>query len=160
MVLYPKRHLLYDDAIDAATLHLWVSQEEGFTVEFLDYPGQTILVKWRDLQDVQNLEIWRLATRNNSLQPISFGRPDSMESKCDDLATALGTVSSDLAKMLHVLLEYYKSKSAMYRRRVSDLIVETTNKATTQQAGSYLDKLRIEIQSLALELFVAKVDTS
>jgi hypothetical protein len=86
-----------------------VSQGEGFTVEFLDYPGQTILVKWRDLQDVQNLEIWRLATRNDSLQPISFGQPCSMESKCDDLATALGAVSGDLTQTLHILLEYYKS---------------------------------------------------
>jgi hypothetical protein len=157
MVLYPKLHLLYDDAIDAATLRLWVSQGEGFTVEFLNYPGQTILVKWRDLQDVQNLEIWRLATQNNSHQPISFGRPRSMESKCDDLAIALGAVSGDLTQALHTLLEYYKSESAMYRRRASNLIAETT-KATTQQADSYLDELRIEIQSSALELFVAKVD--
>jgi hypothetical protein len=61
--LYPKRHLLHDDAIDVATLHLWVSQGEEFTVEFLDYPGQTILVKWRDLQDVANLEIWQYLSR-------------------------------------------------------------------------------------------------
>jgi hypothetical protein len=73
LVLYSKQYLLYNDAIDTATLRLWVSQGEGFTVEFLDYPGQTILVKWRDLQDVQNIEILRLTTRNDSLQPISFG---------------------------------------------------------------------------------------
>jgi hypothetical protein len=47
-VLYPKRHLLYDDAID----------EEGFKVEFPDYPGQTLLVKWKYLQDATALEIW------------------------------------------------------------------------------------------------------
>ncbi len=38
---YPKCHLLYEDAIDAATLRLWLGQGEGFSVEFLDYPGQT-----------------------------------------------------------------------------------------------------------------------
>jgi hypothetical protein len=59
--------------IDAATLCLWVSQGEGFTVEFLDYPGKTIPVKWRNLQDVANLEIRRLTTRNNWLLPLSFG---------------------------------------------------------------------------------------
>jgi hypothetical protein len=38
---YPKRHLLYDDAIDAASWDLWLAQGEGFSVEPLDYPGQT-----------------------------------------------------------------------------------------------------------------------
>jgi hypothetical protein len=52
-------------------LGLWVSQGEGFTVEFRDYPGQTILVRWHDLQDVANLDIWRLPT-SNSLLPILF----------------------------------------------------------------------------------------
>jgi hypothetical protein len=51
VVSYPKRHLLYNDAIDEATLKLWVGQGEGFTVEFLDYPGQTTLVKWKDLKE-------------------------------------------------------------------------------------------------------------
>jgi hypothetical protein len=36
IMLYPKWHLLYDNAIDAATLRLWVGQGEGFTVELLD----------------------------------------------------------------------------------------------------------------------------
>jgi hypothetical protein len=45
VMLYPKWHLLYDDAIDATTLRLWVGQGKGFTVELLAYPGQTILVK-------------------------------------------------------------------------------------------------------------------
>jgi hypothetical protein len=67
-MLNPKWHLLYDDAIDAATLRLWVGQGEGFTVELLDYPGQTILVKWKDLQDVTALEIWRL----DSICPLSL----------------------------------------------------------------------------------------
>jgi hypothetical protein len=35
-------------------------------------------VKWHDLQDVANLKIWHLATRNDSLLPISFGRPPSV----------------------------------------------------------------------------------
>jgi hypothetical protein len=60
IVSYPKWRLLYDDAIDATTLHLWLGQGEGFKVEFLDYPGQTLLVKWQDLQDVTTLEIWQL----------------------------------------------------------------------------------------------------
>jgi hypothetical protein len=41
IVSYPKRHLLYNDVIDAATLRLWLGQGEGFKVEFLDYSGQT-----------------------------------------------------------------------------------------------------------------------
>jgi hypothetical protein len=46
IVSYPKQHLLYNDAIDATPLSLWLSQGEGFKeVEFLDYPGQTLLVK-------------------------------------------------------------------------------------------------------------------
>jgi hypothetical protein len=63
---YPKRHLLYDDAIDAATLHLWLAQGEGFKVKFLDYPGQTLLVKWKNLQDVTALEIWRPSTHDTN----------------------------------------------------------------------------------------------
>jgi hypothetical protein len=42
VLLYPKLRLtLYNDAIDAATLQLWVG--EGLSVNLLDYPGQTIL---------------------------------------------------------------------------------------------------------------------
>jgi hypothetical protein len=85
VVSYPKRNLLYDDAIDEATLCLWLGQGEGFSVEFSDYPGQTTLVKWKDIQDTKALEIWRLATRHGSLPRILFGRPRSMEAKCIDL---------------------------------------------------------------------------
>jgi hypothetical protein len=157
VMLYPKRHLLFDDAIDAATLRLWVGQGEGFTVELLDYPGQTILVKWKDLQDVNALEIWRLATRKDALPPISFGHPRSMEAKCDDLNDALGAVSGDLTQTLNILLEYYKTESRMYRRRASDLIANST-KTTKLQADTYLDELQIEIQSSALDAFVTEVD--
>jgi hypothetical protein len=155
--LCPKWHLLYDDAIDAATLRLWVGQGEGLAVELLDYPGQTILVKWKDLQNVTTLEIWHLATRKDAPPPLSFGRPCTMESKCDDLEEALVAVYGNLTQTLTVLLEYYKMESRMYRHRASDLIARLT-KATTLQADSYLDKLQIEIQSLALELFVINVD--
>jgi hypothetical protein len=62
VVSYPKQHLLSDDAIDEATLKLWLGQGEGFTVEFLDYPGQTTLVKWKDLKEATaTLEILCLA---------------------------------------------------------------------------------------------------
>jgi hypothetical protein len=86
-----------------------------------------------------------------------------MESKCgdlatdDDLATALCAMSGDLTQTLHVLVEYCKSESAMYRQCASELIAQTT-KAVTLLADSYLDELRIEIQSSALELFIAEVD--
>jgi hypothetical protein len=60
IISYPKWHLLYDDAIDAVTLCLWLGQGEGFKVEFLDYPGQTLLVKWKDLRDITTLNIWQL----------------------------------------------------------------------------------------------------
>jgi hypothetical protein len=122
IIAYPKRPLLYYDTIDPATLRLWMSQGEGFSVELLDYPGQTVLVKWKDLQDVRNLEIWKLATRNDCLHPVTFGQPRSMESKSDDLDNALNAVSGDLTQTLHVLLEYYKTESRMYRRRASELI--------------------------------------
>jgi hypothetical protein len=59
IVSYPKLHLLYKDAIDAATLLcLCLGQGDGFKVEFSDYPGQMFLVKWKDLQDVTVLKIW------------------------------------------------------------------------------------------------------
>ncbi len=74
---------LCDDAIDAATLCLWLSQGEGFKVESPDYPGQTLLVKWKDLQDATALEIWQPSTQDNKLTPVLFGRPCSMESTCD-----------------------------------------------------------------------------
>jgi hypothetical protein len=119
-----------------------VGQGEGFTVELLDYPGQTILVKWKDLQDVTALEIWRLATRKDALPPILFGRPCTMESKCDDLDEALVAVSGDLTQTLNILLEYYKRESHMYPPIFLDLIANTT-KATKLQADSYLDKLQI-----------------
>jgi hypothetical protein len=44
------------------SMRLWVGQGEGFTVNFLDYPGQTTLVKWKAQEDTAALEIWRLAT--------------------------------------------------------------------------------------------------
>jgi hypothetical protein len=56
---YLKWHLLYDDAINAATLHLWLSKGEGFKVEFLDCPGQTLLVKWKDLQDATSPSLFQ-----------------------------------------------------------------------------------------------------
>jgi hypothetical protein len=73
----------------ATSLCLWLGQGQGFTVEFLDYPGQTTLVKWKDLQDTLTLEIWCLTTRHDTLPPILFGRPRSMEVKCDDFDKAL-----------------------------------------------------------------------
>jgi hypothetical protein len=158
VVSYPKRHLLYDNEIDRATLRLWLGQGEGLSVEFLDYPGQTTLVKWKDLQDTSSsLEIWRLATRDDALLPISFGRPRSMEAKCDDFSKSLSAVSGDITQTLNVLLEYYRSESSMYRRCASELIAHTT-KATMLQTDSYLDELRNEIQSSALDLFLSKVD--
>jgi hypothetical protein len=157
LVSYPKRHLLYDDAIDAATLRLWLSQGEGFKVEFLDYRGQTLLVKWKDLQDATALEIWRPSTRDDKLTPVSFGRPRSMESKCNLLEESLCAVSGDLTQTLYILLEYYKTESSMYRRRASEVIAQKT-KTTILKADGYLDELRMEIQSSALELFVTKVD--
>jgi hypothetical protein len=36
-----------------ATLSLWLGQGEGFSVNLLDYPGQTLSVKWKDLKDVK-----------------------------------------------------------------------------------------------------------
>jgi hypothetical protein len=158
VVSYPKRHLLYDKAIDEATLCLWLGQEgEGFLVEFLDYPGQTTLVKWKDLQDLNALEIWRLATRHDSLPMILFGRPHSMEAKVDYFQEALGAVSGALTWTLNALLEYYKMESNMYCRHASDLIVNST-KAMTSQANTYLDELQLEIQSSVLELFAFEVD--
>jgi hypothetical protein len=91
IVSYPKRPLLYYDTIDPATLRLWMSQGEGFSIELLDYPGQTVLIKWKDLQDVRNLEIWKLATRKDLLHPVTFGQPRSMESKSYDLDNALNS---------------------------------------------------------------------
>jgi hypothetical protein len=41
VVSHPKWQLLYNNAIDEATLCIWLGQGEGFLVEFLDYPGQT-----------------------------------------------------------------------------------------------------------------------
>jgi hypothetical protein len=155
IVSYPKWHLLYDDAIDAATLRLWLSQGEGFKVEFLDYPGQTLLVKWKDLQDATALEIWRPSTCNDKLTPVLFGRPCSMESKCDLLDKALCTISGDLTQTLYVLLEYYKTKSNMYRRRASEVIAQKT-KTMTLKADGYLDELRQEIQSSALKVVCYK----
>jgi hypothetical protein len=157
LVAYPKRHLLYDDAIDAATLRLWVGQGEGFSIEFADYPGQTTIVKWKDIQETKSVEIWRLATRQDSLHPISFGRPRSMEAKSVHLEDALSDVSGDLTQTLNIMLEYYKAESSMYRRRASDLIAHST-RATTLQADTYFDELRIEMQSSALDLFVTEVD--
>jgi hypothetical protein len=148
IVSYPKRHLLYDDAIDAATLHLWLGQGEGFKVQFLNYLGQTSLVKWKDLQDVTALAIWRLATRDDILAPILFGRSCSMESKCDFL-----DVLGNLTQTMRVLLEFYKTGSNMCHHRASDVIAQKT-KSTTLEADSYLDELRMEIQSSALELFL------
>jgi hypothetical protein len=58
---------------------------------------------------------------------------------------------------MNILLEYYKTESKMYRRRASDLIKNST-KATTLQADTHLDELRLEIQSSSLELFVFEVD--
>jgi hypothetical protein len=88
-VPYPKHHhLLYNDAIDAATLCLWLGQGEGFSVEFLDYTGQTTLVKWKDLQDATAIEIWQLVTQHDTLPTISFGLPHSMEAKVDALPYA------------------------------------------------------------------------
>jgi hypothetical protein len=156
-MLYPKWHLLYDDTINAATIGLWVGQVEEFTVELLDYPGQTILIKLKDLQDVTALEIWHLATQKDALPPIFFGRPCSMEVKCDNLNEALGAVSGNLTQTLNILLEYYKTESRMYHCRASDLIANTT-KATKLQADSYLNKLQIEIQSSALDTFVTEVN--
>jgi hypothetical protein len=158
VVSYPKRHLLYDDAIDESTLRRWVGQGEGFTVEFIDYPGQTAVVKWKDLQDTSSLEIWRLATRDDTLPPISFGCPRSMEAKCEAFGDALLSVSGDMTQTLNVLLEYYKSESTMYRHRASDLIANSTKVTPLQQADTYFDELRLEIQSSALELFVFEVD--
>jgi hypothetical protein len=154
---YPKRHLLYDDAIDAASWGLWLAQGEGFSVELLDYPGQTTAVKFKDLQDAVSMEIWRVASRHNPLPTILFGFPHLMESKVVALDNALDSVSGDLLLTLNVLLEYYKSESCMYRHRASDLIANAT-KASTLQADTYVDELRLEIQSSALELFVFEVD--
>jgi hypothetical protein len=140
VVSYPKWHLLYNDAINTATLCLWLGQGEGFTVEFLDYPGQTTLVKGRDLQDITALEIWYLVTQQDSLPPISFGHPCSFETKCYDLDEALGAVSGNLTQTLNVLLEYYKMESRMYRWHALDLITHMT-KAMALQADSYLDEL-------------------
>ena len=80
-----------------------------------------------------------------------------MEAKCDALNDALGAVSGDLTQTLNILLEYYKSKSSVYYQRASDLIANST-RATALQADTYLDKLWLEIQSSALELFVFEVD--
>jgi hypothetical protein len=114
-VSYPKCHLLYDDAIDAVTLRLWLGQGEGFLVEFLDYPGQMPLVKWKDLHDAIPIEIWRLVTQHDNLPTISFKHPHSMEAKVDALDDALCAVSGNLILTLNVLLEYYKTESSMYR---------------------------------------------
>jgi hypothetical protein len=138
-------------------LCLWLSQGEGFKVEFLDYPGQSLLVKWKDLQDATALEIWRPSTRNDKLTPVLFGRPCSMESKCNLLEEALCAISGDLTQTLYVLLEYYKTKLSMYCRRALEFIAQKTQN-TTLKADGYLDKLRQEIQSSALELFVTKVN--
>jgi hypothetical protein len=73
-----------------------MGQGEGFTIELLDYPGQTILVKWKHLQEVLNLKIWRLATRKDLLHPITLGLPCSMESKCDNFEQALDAVAGNL----------------------------------------------------------------
>jgi hypothetical protein len=108
---YPKRHLLYDDAIDAASWGLWLAQGKGFSVELLDYPGQTTSVKFKELHDAVSMEIWRIASRHYPLPTISFGFPRSMESKVVSLDDALGAISGDLLLTLNVLLEYYKSES-------------------------------------------------
>jgi hypothetical protein len=60
-----------------------------FKVKFFDYPGQTLLVKWKDLQDVTALEIWQPSTHDGKLSPVLFGHPCSMESKCNFLDEAL-----------------------------------------------------------------------
>jgi hypothetical protein len=61
----------------------------------LDNPGQTVLVKWKDLKDGESLEIWHLASRK-----------DLTEAKCDNLQEALGAVSGNITQTLHILLEY------------------------------------------------------
>jgi hypothetical protein len=80
-----------------------------------------------------------------------------MEAKVDALDDALLAVSGDLIQTLNVLLEYYKTESNMFRRCAFDLIANST-KATNLEADTYVDKLRMEIQSSALELFVFEVD--
>jgi hypothetical protein len=144
IVSYPKRHLLYNDAINAATLLLWLGQGEGFKVEFLDFPGQMFLVKWKDLQDITVLKIWQLFTCVDSLDPVLFGHPHSMESKCGFLDEALCAVSGELTQTLHVLLDFYTTESNMYHHRALDLIAQKT-KSTKLQSDSYLDELRMEI---------------
>jgi hypothetical protein len=148
IVSYPKWHLLYDDAIDATTLRLWLSQGEGFKVEFLDYPGQTLLVLWKYIQDITTLEIWLPINCDDKLSPVSFGHPCSMESKRNLLDEALCAVSGDLTQMLHILWwEYYKTKLSMYRCHALNVIAQKT-KTTTLKVDSYLDELRMEIHNL------------
>jgi hypothetical protein len=140
VVSYPKRHLLYDDDIDAATLRLWLGQGEGFLIEVLDYRGQTTLIKWKDLHDATAIE--DLAPCNATRYPSDnfFWRPCSMEAKVDALDEVLCAVSGDLTLTLNVLLEYYKMESSMYRHRASILIANLT-KDTTLQANTYVDEL-------------------
>jgi hypothetical protein len=57
-----------------------------------------------------------------------------MESKCDLLDEALRAVSGNLAQTLHILLEYYKTKSNMYHHHASEDNAEKT-KTTTLQAA-------------------------
>jgi hypothetical protein len=63
-----------------------------------------------------------------------------MESKFNFLDESLWGVSGNLTQTLHVLLEYYKTESNMYRHHASNDIAKNT-KTTTLQADSYLDKL-------------------
>jgi hypothetical protein len=113
-----------------------LGQGEGFSAEFLDYPGQTTLVKWKEIQVIKALQLWCLATRHDSVPTISFGRSCLMEAKCNALDETLCAVSGDLTQML-VLLEYYKTESNMYRRPASNLIANLM-KATALQANTYL----------------------
>jgi hypothetical protein len=112
--------LYCDDAI-VMPLHRifgWAGQGEGFKVEFLDsYPGQTLLVKWKDLQDIITLETWQLSTHANTLAPVSFGWSycSMMESKCDFLDEALCAVSGDLMQTLCVLLEFDRTSLSLYQ---------------------------------------------
>jgi hypothetical protein len=63
-----------------------------------------------------------------------------MEAKNIHLEDALSDISGDLTQTLHIMLEYYKAESSMYRHRASDLIAHST-KAMPLQADTYFDEL-------------------
>ncbi|EJK69931.1 hypothetical protein THAOC_08767 [Thalassiosira oceanica] len=149
---YPHRDDYLYDGVSSSDMKNHIRQGAGIELNLVDYPGDTLLLKWKEVISVQAFVQMH---HGDECEPISLSSRNAFHLYADDIRSLHDDIKGDPIQELRLANEVLK-------KEVRDLRIQISKTASVESSPDHADDfeadLELELDSGSLAAFAQRTD--